>query len=758
MVDDRSRYEEALRRGHSYSWDQRWTEAIPEFEIAVGAQADQPAAYAGLGLAYYELGKLDKALEYYKLASRFSHGDIIYLKHVADVQERLGLLDQAGQTYMALGEIQLRRKKLDEAVVSWLRAVSLKPDLLGAHQRLVAVYRRQGLISNAIREYLIVAELYGRRGEKDLALKVCRLALELDPRNAEVMTAVELIRQGKQLTPADSPAVIFDRLSSSEDGKTNFRAGLVSLEHGIIYSAQRVAQQSLAQEILSEGDDGLLASEQTGGTSKLARTTLISQALEFQTRDMVDEAIDCFEQVLDTGLISAAAHFCLGLLYQVQKRPSQAIGELEQAAADPTLRPASYYAIGEAYRLRGDNVRATENFVESLKYIDLDTVDREQSNRIIEQYGFLVNGLLSGPEPVRQARFVHGLVTFLGDDRWQENIVEARRRLDNLSAEGQTFILGDIFAAGSIQVLQSLSRSQEYADIGKYDSAVEEAYRAIQLSPYYLASHTQLAELMVRQDRIPIAVTKYLTIGDTCWVRGDINGAFDNYERAVELSPLNLFNRAKLIEVLSQEGQIDRALEHYLLLGEVYYNLAEMDKARNTYLEGLKLVPEGTDKQQWRSRLLRAIADIDMQRLDWNHALIAYSELSAATPNDKDVALKVVDLYFKVGQPEKAVQRVDQTLGLMVKNGRSAEVTGILEELVDQWPDDENLVNRLTRLYLHQGKRQEAIALLDTLGETQLNSGNTEQAVRTIQKILQLDPPNSISYQKLLQRLEQEHA
>jgi len=758
LTDDRTRYEEALRRGHSYSWDQRWSEAITEFEVAVGALADEPAAYAGLGMAYYELGKLDKALDNYKLASRHSRGDMIYLKHVADVQDRLGLLEEAGQTYMALGEIQLRRKKLDEAVVNWLRAVSLNPDLLGAHQRLVAIYRRQGLNSNAVREYMIIAELYSRRGEKELALKVCRLALELDPRNAEVMTALDLIRQGEQLAPSDGSAVIFDRMGSSEDGKTDLRADLVTMEHGLLQSARRVAQQTLAQEILSEGDDPLTAKEQTSGVEKLERNTLLSQALDYQTREMDDEAIDCFEQAIDGGLISAAAHFCLGLLYQAQKRPSQAIGELEQAATDSTFRPASYYAIGEAYRLRGDNDRATENFVEALKYIDLDTIDSGDSSRTIEQYGYLVDGLLSESEPVSRARFVHGLITFLGDDEWQENVAEARRRLDSISVNGQTFILGDIFAAGSMQVLQSLYLSQEYAELGKYDSAVEEAYRAIQFSPYYLAGHVQLAELMVKQDRIPIAVTKYLTIGNTCSVRGDINGAINNYERAVELSPLDIFNRAKLIEVLIQHSQIDRALDHYLALGEVYYNLAEMDKARETYLEALKLVPEGTNKQQWRLRLLRAIADIDMQRLDWRHALVAYIELSAAIPNDKDVALKLIDLYFKVDQPMRAVQGIDQFLGLLVKNGQSGEVAGILEDLVDQWPENEDLVNRLSRLYVHQGRRQDAITLLDSLGEAQLNSGQSEQAVRTIERILQLDPPNSTSYQKLLQRLEQEHA
>lgn len=756
MANDHTRYDEALRRGHSYSWDQRWSEAIAEFEVAADASANEPAVYAGLGMAYYEMGELDKALEYYKLASRYSRGDMIYLKHVADVQERLGQMNEAGQTYMALGEIQLRRRKLDEAVVNWLKAVSLEPNLLGAHQRLVAVYRRQGLTSNAVREYMIMAEIYSRRGDNELALKVCRLALELDPRNAEVMTAVEMIRQGEQLVPDDSSRLTLDHAISSEAKKAEIPTDLISPKHGLLKTTRKVAQHLLAQEILSDTDGVSTTNASDDGVGSLKLDAFIAQALDYQTRDMFDEASDCFEKAIDGGLVSTAAHFCLGLIYNVQKKPSQAISELGQTTADVNFRAASYFAIGQAYQMRGDNDKAVENFVESLKYVDLNTVDSRVSDRVVEQYHYLVESLLSGSEPVRRGRFITGLATFLAHDDWQANVTEARRRLNRISTEGQTLILGDIFAAGSMQVLQSLYLSQEYAQLGKYDSAVEEAYRAIQLSPYYLAGHIQLAELMVMQDRIPIAVAKYLTIGDTYRVRGDIIGAIGNYERAVELSPLDLTNRARLIDVLTWHGQIDRAMEHYLVMGEVYYNLAEMEKARETYLAALNLTPKGSGQHQWRLRLLRSVADIDMQRLDWKRALTAYTEIDASMPNDQEVALNLIDLYFKVGQPERAVQRLDQFLGHLVSSGRSSEVVGILEGLVEQWPENEALVNRMTRLYIHQGRRQDAIALLDTLGEAQLNSGRTELAVRTIERILQLDPPNSTSYQKLLQRLEQE--
>lgn len=757
MVEDRTRYEEALSSGHTFCWDQRWSEAVIAFEEAIEARGNEPAAHAGLGMAYYELGKLKKALESYKLAARYSRGDLVYLKHVAEVQEQLGLLQEAGQTYMALGEIQLRRKKLDEAVVNWLRAVSFDPELLGAHQRLVAIYKRQGLVSNAVREYLIMAELYNQRSETDLALKACRLALELDPRNAEVMTAMELIQKGEHLKLSPSPEERFGQYTLSESTTEAKPRNYVPIEHGLLGTAQRFARQQLARDILSDADDHSIDGWEGAKDFSLKSATTVSQALDFQTRGRYEQAMLSFEQAIAAGLDSSAAHFCLGLLYQTENKSREAIRELEKASDDLDFRPASYYAIGQVLREGGDSGQAVEFLVEALKYLDLSTVDEKNKERIAEQYRFLAESFKSGKEPVSQARFIHGLVSFLEGDDWKQKLSEARKRLNSISADGQSLSIGDIFAAGSLQVLQSLYLSQEYSQQGKYDSAVEEAYRAIQYSPFYLAGHIQLAELMVKQDRLQIAVSKYLTIGHTSLVRGDVTGAVQNYERAVELAPLDISNRSRLIKILVEHRQIDRALEHYYNMGEVYYNLAELDKARDTYIQALRLAPKGSGHRSWRLRLLRTIADIDMQRLDWKRALSAYSELYEAIPDDKNVVLQVIDLNFKVGNPKEALQRLDKFLGSLVRQGRAAEVSGILKNIVNQWPNNEGLTNRLSRLYIHQGKHQEAIKLLDSMGEAQLNSGQTRKAIMTIERILQLNPPNSTSYLKLLERLEQEH-
>ncbi len=770
MPDNRDRYEEALSQGHSHSWEQKWPQAIIEFEKAIDAMPDKPAAYAGLGMAYVELGELNQALEYYKLAAKYSRGDMIYLKHVADVQERLGLSTEAGQTFMALGEIQLRRKRLDEAVGYWLKAVNLDPDLLGGHQRLAAVYRRQGLVNNAIREYLAMARIYHSRGGTDRALKMCSQALELDPRNADALTAVDLIRRGEpislgELDQADidefeladsSSEAVHQVAAALEAENVDWQSGLEMEEDaGLVESKLVEARQRLAQEIFSEESEDGPTSGEGAILSKLERDALISQALDFETRSMADEAIDCFERVLEGGGTSNAARYCLATLYRETLRVKQAIREFTAALEDPDYRSAGHFAIGEAYQIRGDMKKALGHYIASLKYVDLEMTRKENAWRVNEQYNYFAKDLMSEASAGKVTAFINGLDLFLNRPGWYKRVIEARKRLDNLTAKGETLILGEILTAGSLAVLESLHLSQEYAVQGKYDSAVEEAYRSIQLSPFYLAGHIQLADLMVKQDRTEIAITKFLTIGDTYLVRGDVNGAISNYKRAVELSPMDLPNRTRLIELLVQQGYFDRALDQYIIMGEAYYNLAENDKARETYLEALRLAPKGSEDKKWRSKLLRAIADIDMQRLDWKRALAAYNEISSSDPDDDSVVLTLVDLYYKVGQSSSALRQLDRYLVRLVRKGQGKKIEEILMDLVDRRPADAGLADRLTRLYVRQGRDQDAVKLLDKLGEAQLEAGENEQAIETLQRILQLDPPNSGSYRQLLQRLRQ---
>jgi tetratricopeptide (TPR) repeat protein len=746
VANEQALFNESLNKGHSFLFDQQWKAAIEAFETAVTITKDEPAPYAGLGDAYMGLEQLQKALENYKLAARYSRGSAIYLRKVAQVQEDLGQPREAGKTYMALGEMALSRRQLDEAMSNWHSAVRLEPNLLRAHQRLASIYQRQGAVRNAIQEYLTIAHILQNQGANAQALETCKMALQLDPRNPEILTAIEMVKQGKRIFKSSSPTptkqtgvtgMLRQMAISSEDDWDPSKQDAETAAP--VQDARRLAMEELAGGLFDEdGEEDI---------DKLQRGFIISQALDNQRRGLVNEAISNYEKAIAAGEDSMAAHFNLGLLYQDKLRFEDAIKEFEYSVTQREYKLASHFALGECYRGRGRIEQAIEHFISVLKIVDL-------ADRLIELYENLADGLATQGEHDQATAFANALVEFLSHKGWEDKVQQARQRLDSISDAGM-MILGDVLTAGSEQVLESLYLSQEYTKRGMYNTAVEEIYRAIQLSYDYLPAHIQLGEVLAQQGRRDVAAQKFITVADTFKIRGDINSAVAAYERVVELSPLDLIIRSKLIDLLKRHGQIDQSLEHYLAMGDAYYQLAQVDKAREAYQEALKLTSRASDAS-WRPQFLRLIADIDMQRLDWKRALATYKELRQLEPEDERTAITLVDLHYRVGQNTEAVQSLDKYLIHLVRNGRGAKVIGILEDMVEQRPADGNLVDRLSRLYIQQKRMGAAITLLDKLGEAQLEAGQAQQAVNTIEKILKLNPPNADSYQQLLSQLKRQ--
>lgn len=747
MANNRAQFEQALSRGHSFFWDQRWEDAIVEFKHAAQEMPKEPAPYAGLGDAHLELQNLNEALDNYKLAARYSGGNIIYLRKVADAQERLGLLEEAGKTYMAIGEMELGRQNLNEAMDNWHRAIRLEPNLLRAHQRLASVYKRQGAARNAIREYLAIARILQMQGEKEKALQAAQLALQLDPRNADVLTAIELIKQGEDLFRGENMAPLGAATGMGDAVRKATMAlddrewqAKQEVEAAVpVQTARDTAMKELAERLFAENAD--------------VGDALLIEALDYQRRHMTNEAISVYEKAIAAGINSAAAHFNLGLLYQDKLRFEDAIREFEIAVEDSEYRLASHFSLGESHRARGRIEKAIQHFISVLQIVDMATVQHGQADRLIQLYENLYDSLITQGERDQATAFANSLVEFLGQKGWEDKVKEARNRLDAISSAGM-MILGDVMTAGSALVLESLYLSQEYTRRGMYNTAIEETYRAIQLAPEYMPAHIQLADVLVQQGRNDAAALKYATVANTYLARNDINGAIAAYEKVVDLNPLDLATRGRLINLLRQKGEVDTALEHYLAMGDAYYQLAQVDRARSTYQEALQLTSRGSVARKWRQRFLRLIAEIDMQHFNWKQALVAFKELRELAPEDERAAITLVDLYYKVGQPNNAVRALDSYLVQLVRGGRGAKVLGILEDMIQQRPTDANLADRLVRLYLQQQRKQDAVDLLDKIGEAQLEAGDAQAAVVTIEKILALNPPNLASYRQLLSQLK----
>lgn len=357
MANNRARYAQALKKGTAYNANKQWKEAIAAFRIAISEFPNQPEAYGGLGEACLGQKQLDRALECYKLAARHSRGDVQYLSRVADIQERMGMLNEAGRTYMAAGEIYLRQRNADSAISNWERAVRLEPNLLGAHQRLAMVFQRTGETKKAVREYLAIARSLSMQGENKKAMQMCRAALRLDPENPDVLTAIKLVRHGEEAYPdpeeEPEPQAEPEPEKKENDGLIDAVRqmaavlesekdswGLAGEGSDPVAAAKELAQEQLAEEIFREEEDENLLYGTGDGLSKLERDALIGQAMDFESRGATAKAIDCYSKVIGGGLDLPAAHFSLGVLHLESGDKSAAMNAFEKARKDERYMPA----------------------------------------------------------------------------------------------------------------------------------------------------------------------------------------------------------------------------------------------------------------------------------------------------------------------------------------------------------------------------------------------------------------------------------
>jgi tetratricopeptide (TPR) repeat protein len=311
-----------------------------------------------------------------------------------------------------------------------------------------------------------------------------------------------------------------------------------------------------------------------------------------------------------------------------------------------------------------------------------------------------------------------------------------------------------ILQAQSSQVLEAISHVHQLARSGQLRSAMEEAFHALTYAPTYLPLHTLMGDLLIRENHTEEAIAKFNTVAQAYSVRGEAAQAAKMLRRVIQLAPMDMVARSKLIDQLVARGQVDDAVREYLELADTYYRLAELDMARRTYTTALRVVQQANADRKWNIHILQRMADIDMQRLDWKQAIRVYEQIRTLRPDDEGVRKNLIELSLRLGQPAQANAEIESYLTYLQAQGHSDQGIKFVEELLADRPNDMILRRALAQQYQQAGRVGDAVAQLDSLAESMLSGGKKEEAMVLINQILLMGPPNAEQYRQLLMQLQ----
>ena len=762
-------FQKSMNEGHSFAWDQEWKKAANSYRKALEEFPDNPKALSSLGLALLQSQQFEEALQIYQRVAQISPTDPVPFERIAQLSERLGQLKQAGDAAMKAAELHLNNRNVEKAIESWGHVTMLNPEHIMARSRLALTHEKLGHRQQAVTEYLAVASLLQRGGNLEKATELVNKAIKMTPTSAEAKQAQTLLRAGQLLPKPMRPRGGTAPLMMSQVKQLNPPTIPVASSMDPIAEARQAALTTLAEVLFDYSDESPGAQTRRGlsaivkGTGQLSlqqaeQTKIVfhlGQAIDAQTKNQESLAADELEDALEAGFVHPALYFSLGLLRSKTERTESALRYLGHAVKHVDFALGTRLLMGELLTKMGRITEASVEYLEALKQADSMIVSEEYADEIRQLYEPLIEAQASDTDEDSQLRLCNNVRDLLMREDWRNHLLKTREQLPKSQEGDMPIPIAEvIIQAQSSQVLEAISQINQLARKGKLRSAMEEAFHALQVAPTYLPLHSLIGDLLVREGSTEEAIAKYTVIATAYSVRGESSQATKILRRVTELAPMDLNARTRMIDQLIARGEVDEAIKEYLEVADIYYRLAELNMARKTYTNALRVVQQANADRSWNVHILQRMADIDMQRLDWKQAMRVFEQIRTLRPDDAGVRKNLIDLNMRLAQQPQAIAELENYISYLNTNGKSEQIIPFLEELVSENEDRVILRRALAEQYKQAGQAEAAIAQLDAIGEIFVEEGKNEEAAITIQQILLMNPPNAEDYRKLLSQLK----
>jgi len=744
-MDQNEAYQSAMREASSAAWDQNWSQAIEAYGQALQIIPNEPQALAGLALALLESRRFQDALAAYQKISSIVSSDPMPHEKLAFIYESLGQEDEAADEYLAAGEIYLARKELARAIPNWEMAVHYNSNLAQAHMRLALAYERDPATQEqAVYEYLHVARLLQMMKQVQRAGQALQRAMSLDPINSDIRNALDDLKRNNPIQVSDSERGVLQ--VGARPGEKTASPGYETEEDEFLATAESEELERTPVGEAARYAMGVLADIiWTGEVPETAQAPLMEAIDAHQVGD-IDMAISAYLDAKSAGLRHPAMRFNLGVLYHYSRRYDEAIEVLSQVADYDDYSVASYLMLGQA-AIAQDNLQDAAEYL----LLALKSADGQLNEQAVDENGYArLLSAIKTQSGEQLKELVQALSFWLDDASWREKIHDA---LSNYATQNKVSYVSDlvelVIEGGKPELSMLMQEVDRYLQQNMLHLATEEAHHVIERSPDYLPAHQRLADILLREARTQEAVTKMNLL------RGNADKAADLFAEVIELWPADTSARERVIDMMRDQGRVADALRQYGEMAELYYRLlADPDKAVEIYNQALNYARQVSADPVHTVPILKALADIEGQRLNWRKALSNYERAAEIDPDDQAVVLSIVDLQFQLGETREAIKALDGFLRRCVQAGNLERVTSTLEDQIRRRPEIIPLRQRLAGVYRQQGRIQDAITQMDALGELQLDAGRLDEAVATIRKIVDMNPPDVDGYIQLLEQLE----
>lgn len=684
--------------GDLYAKHEQLHDAARAFENILGFDPKHKEVLHKLGDIYNQLGMKDQAFNIYK--------------QLAQVFSDEGMPDKVISLYEKLVELNPDDPQSLERLIEVYRSILQRnPANLGVRQKLVKHLLKRGQISEALPEYLQLAQSYLEKGLYDESLQATQKTLELDPRNQkarEILAEVYLNKGDRDAALSEYTSVWkLLKESGDESQAAEFNEKLKTIfpeqaelryQSCLTYRDQGNLPQALAeiQAVLRDRPDDIEA--------LLIEGDLLSQLSRWE------EAVTVFNRVLALDPSRPDIRRRLTDYYF-------SIGKLDAASAE-------IKALTEALQSQGRFLEAELLFRKLLAYYP-DSVEirshilglkvaQQDKEKAVRECVLLANLFL------QQGQVEHALATLEKILEFDPENLNARHRMARLA---RTHNVVD----KALQQYQYLASYYSSRNLPK--QALKCLEEILALAPDNIEHRQMLIEMLVKQVRLEEATEQYKLLLRRYIQDGRSEDAERCVQEILELQPLHSDLRLQLGEIYLESHQLQEGLALMHDLVQVYLQKKQHTRVMTVYQRIAEvLAQEGQWNEHWSIR--EKMAELSVQEGKMDRAIAEY--------------LDILEGLLRADQLEQAASAYQRLSHFYVKEDLVQSGVKTLESLVERFNGEglsrqaNFLQDRIVDLLERQGTLEAALSMLTEAAERYEEADQVEEAIGSRKRAVEL--------------------
>lgn len=683
--------------------------------------------------------------------------------------------DEAKRKHMESGDRYFQAEKYDAALIEYRNAVQKDPRFGDARFKLAQTYLHRGDASNALRESVRAADLLPERADAQLqAIRLLLVAgrfadartraealLKREPRNVEAEIArgnalaglqdlegaVAQIEEAVKLDPNRSGT--YSTLGALRAARGDMRAAEEAFNEAVARGPRSaVVRLTLAQFYWQTGrpDQAEAAMKDALALDPKGLITNRMIAAFYQAVKKPDAAEPFLRAAMEADP-SPGGKLALADYYIARNRPSDALPILDTLMSNPKVASTAQTRRAVLYARAGDLVKAEQEIQAVLakepKNIEalLVRTDFLLSQKKLDEALAAADKAIAADARSVPAQFVRGRI-MAATDRPEEakkafnEVLRLNPRVDAAQTE--------------------LARL--HLKTGATETSVSLAAEAVKINPRSLDARLVLARgLMTRRDLAqagmvlkelidgaPDVAAVHSQMGMLLALRNDPKGATKEFERALELDPLQLDAVGGLVGLDATAGRVAQAkgrmetliaraprnMGVLLLAGRTFLMLKDASRAETLLVQAIEINPNA----------LAAYAMLGQIYLMQGRLAEARSEFEklAAKQSPPVGALTMVGIIEQMQNRQADAKRTFERVVQL--DSRAAVAANNLAWIYAD--GNENLDLALQLAQTAKAAMPEQSEINDTLGWVYYRKGLLPQAIRALQHGVQLQPKN----------------